>query len=109
MGEVKGVIYERRIEDSKVTRQMGSYELEKLRGYTLKPESTFYQGKGLNTTSSFQDIFSPDRIDNDLKRTKNLVAKNSHSLAQLPPLAQTSGFHKLSQSQSMPRNKSSTM
>lgn len=109
MGEVKGVIFGRRIEDSKVSRQMGSYELEKLRGYSLKPESTFYQGRGLNTTSSFKDIFSQDRIEKDLKRTKTMVAKNAHSLANLPPLAQTSGFHKLNQSQTMSRNKSSTL
>eukprot|EP01037_Dinobryon_pediforme_P023588 gene23588-25082_t len=43
MGEVKGTIQLRRIEESRLTSKMGSLELETLRGYTLKPDSTFHQ------------------------------------------------------------------
>lgn len=45
MGDTKGVIQVRRQEESKMTKKMGSLELELLRGYTLNPESTFYQSK----------------------------------------------------------------
>jgi hypothetical protein len=106
MGNVKGVIFERRIEDSKNTKKMGSYELEKLRGYNLKPESTFYQGKGFNSTSTFKEIFSEDKIDKDLKKTRNQMARHAASMAALPPLSSTSNSHSIKQ---MTRNKSSTM
>jgi len=49
MGEVKNVIQVRRVEESKLTSQMGSLELEMLRGYTLKPDSTFHQSGSFDT------------------------------------------------------------
>lgn len=44
MQETKGVIQVRRLEESKMTKRMGTMELELERGYTLRTESTFHQG-----------------------------------------------------------------
>jgi hypothetical protein len=44
MGDTKSIIQDRRTEESKMNRKMGSLELEMLRGFTLKPESTFHPG-----------------------------------------------------------------
>lgn len=43
MGDTKNVIQGRRMEESKMTKKMGSLELEILRGFNLRPESTFHQ------------------------------------------------------------------
>merc|ERR1711918_176550 len=92
----KGVIFERRIEDSKTTRKMGSYELEQLRGYTLKPESTFYQSRGLNSTATMnRNYFSEEKMANDLKKTRSKLEKHNATMANLPPLDATSNFHAL--------------
>lgn len=46
MNLTQGIVFARRMDDSKFQRKMASVHMESLRGYTLKPESTFYQGKG---------------------------------------------------------------
>lgn len=43
MGNTKNVIQDRRTEESKMNKKMSTLELEILRGYHLKPESTYYQ------------------------------------------------------------------
>lgn len=45
MGDTKNVIHTRRLGESNMMKKMGSMELEITRGYNMKQESTYYQGK----------------------------------------------------------------
>ena len=46
MGDTKQTVDTRKMDDSKFRKRMVTLDLERLRGYTLKPESTFYQSRG---------------------------------------------------------------
>lgn len=56
MGDTKGVIETRRLEESKMVKKMGSLELELLRGYNMNPESTFHQSR--HASDSDQNDFA---------------------------------------------------
>ena len=45
MNLTQGIVFQRRIDDSKFQRKMASAQMELLRGYNLKPESTFRQSR----------------------------------------------------------------
>lgn len=46
MSETKETVDTRKMDDSKFRKRMVTMELSRLRGYTLTPESTFYQSRG---------------------------------------------------------------
>ena len=46
MGDTKGTVDLRRIDEMKLNRSMCSTEMAVQRGYTVAPESTFYQSRG---------------------------------------------------------------
>jgi hypothetical protein len=46
MSETKETVDNRKMDDSKFRKRMVTMELSRLRGYTLTPESTFYQSRG---------------------------------------------------------------
>lgn len=45
MGDTKGTVDQRRIDEMKLSRNMCSQEMAVQRGYTVTPESTFYQSR----------------------------------------------------------------
>lgn len=98
MNETMGVIVGRRQEEHKMTKRMGSLQLETLRGYNLKPESTFYQNKSgllggsgtLNSTTGSRSLA--------LTKKRNLAS----SVKSLPPLDNKVGGN-------MQRNQSSIL
>ena len=45
MGVMKNTLNQRKIDDAKLIRKMVSQQLKDLRGYSLEPESTYYQKK----------------------------------------------------------------
>ena len=45
MGDTKGTVDQRRIDEMKLSRSMCSQEMAVQRGYTVTPESTFYQSR----------------------------------------------------------------
>ena len=52
MNLTQGIVFSRRIDDSKFQKKMASEHLETLRGFNLKPESTFHQSRGHSKTAS---------------------------------------------------------
>eukprot|EP01036_Dinobryon_divergens_P026821 gene26821-35511_t len=78
MNEVKGTVQLRRVEESKFSSKMGSMELEMLRGYTLRPDSTFHQS-GSHDTGTATHGFKM------LKSTYSRTDPNS--IKFLPPLS----------------------
>lgn len=51
MNLTQGIVFARRIDDSKFQKKMASDHMETLRGYNLKPESTFHQSRGSHSTT----------------------------------------------------------
>ena len=45
MGDTKGTVDQRRIDEMKLNRSMCSTEMAVQRGYTVAPDSTFYQSR----------------------------------------------------------------
>ena len=45
MGEMKGTVQSRVMDDSKLSKKMASLNLRLLRGFSVEPASTFKQGK----------------------------------------------------------------
>jgi hypothetical protein len=79
MGDSKGVVQGRRIEEAKLLRKIGSIELETLRGFSLKPESTFHQTNNNNNNynnnnnnSNGQTLMLP-KIKNNFNQLGNTV------------------------------------
>ncbi len=99
MGETKGVIIGRRQEESKMTKRMGSLELEILRGYNLTPDSTFYQSRKFGASGTLANTGSSSSQSLTMHKKRNLAS----SVKSLPPLGMTgtTGGH------NMPRNNSS--
>eukprot|EP01034_Spumella_vulgaris_P025276 gene25276-31714_t len=101
MGNTKGVILGRRQEENRMTKKMGSLELEILRGYNLNPESTFYQSRKFgDSTSNFNNTGSSSTSLMKSSGGKN-VRNLSSSAKTLPPLNRNSAAN------GMPRNNSS--
>lgn len=103
MGDTKSTIQTRRIEDTKLNRKMSSLELEVLRGYNMRSETTFHQTKSSpseeeqkskESAKLFRARLNADRIRSSMDK--------SFSAKSLPPL-------KDSKSGTMPRNKSSML
>jgi hypothetical protein len=58
MGDTKGTVNMRKMDDMKLTRRMVTGELQSLRGYTLQPESTFYQSTSMGSLNVSQNSTS---------------------------------------------------
>lgn len=90
MSETKETVDTRRMDDSKFRKKMVSLDLERLRGYTLKPESTFYQSR-----SSMPTITNGEVID--------------QSLGQGYGRTSTQSLPVINKNKTLSRNKSSTL
>jgi hypothetical protein len=128
MGDTKTIVKTKKYEDSKLTRKVSSLELENIRGYTLKPDSTFHQTSSSNfdsfnnASSTFDNTNNSnnnnfDETNNAFNSTSNSNAMNKtlnkssnkhfSSTRTLPPLSRVSQ-HIISTSK-LSRNYSSTM
>lgn len=103
MGESKSVIVGRRQEESKMLKKMGSLELEILRGFNMKPESTFYQSRKLGDTSSSSN--GNTHSSTALVRKTGTGKSHTSSVQSLPPL----GAAAKTGSAGMTRNQSSML
>ena len=86
MGESRNVIVGRRQEESKMLKKMGSLELEILRGFNMKPESTFHQSRKLGDTSSSSHGNTLSSSTALMKRS-GTGKGHSSSVQSLPPLS----------------------
>jgi hypothetical protein len=107
MGETKGVILGRRQEESRMTKKMGSLELEILRGYNLTAESTFYQSRRFGDSTGSSG-FNNTGASSGTSLMKSSGGRNTRNLASsaktLPPLNRNGHNAK-----GMPRNNSSML